>query len=54
MAFQLLAVLLLGVWGGMKLDAYFQLELPLLTITLSFLALFAALYLLIKDVRNQK
>ncbi len=50
MAMQLLILLLLAAWGGQKLDAYFQLENPLITIFFLLAALFAFLYKLVKDL----
>ncbi len=41
----------LGVWGGMKLDEKYQNDdTPIFTIVLSLLAVFASLYIIIKEV----
>lgn len=50
MAMQLLILLLLAAWGGQKLDAYFGLENPFITIVFLLSALFAFLYKLVKDL----
>ncbi|MCB0621304.1 MAG: AtpZ/AtpI family protein [Saprospiraceae bacterium] len=50
MAFQLAVSILIGVLAGKKLDAYFQTEHPYFTALLSILALFAGLYLSLKDL----
>ncbi|MBR5434809.1 MAG: AtpZ/AtpI family protein [Bacteroidales bacterium] len=46
---QMLAVILIGVLGGQKLDEYFGNETQVCTIVLSLFAVFAAIYLAIKD-----
>ena len=51
MAFQMGITIALGVWGGIKLDEKFPItKFPVFTVTLSFLSVFAALYLVIKDL----
>ncbi len=49
MAFQMLFIILLGVFFGKKLDAHFQTEKPYFTMGLSLFAVFAALYISLKD-----
>jgi F0F1-type ATP synthase assembly protein I len=50
MAFQLAAVLAVGVWAGTRIDLYFQTERPYFTAVLALLSLFAGLYLSLKDL----
>jgi hypothetical protein len=50
MGLQMAVIIGLGVWGGNKLDAHFQNPKPYLTIVLSLLSIFAALYLVLKDL----
>ncbi len=50
LAFQMGGIILAGVWGGMKLDEHFQYDQPWFTIGLSLLAVFGALYQVIKQV----
>lgn len=50
MATQMGVIILLGTVAGKKLDAYFQLERPLLTIFLALFSIAAALYLSLKDL----
>lgn len=45
----MLVIILLGVFGGLKLDEYFENENQICTIIFSLLAVFAAIYLAIKD-----
>ncbi len=45
----MLVVILIGVFGGQKLDAYFNSENQTFTIICSLVAVFAAIYLAIKD-----
>ena len=46
---QMLAVIVLGAFGGQKLDSVLENENPVFTVILSLLAVFAAIYLAIKD-----
>lgn len=46
---QMIAIILITVWGGIKLDKLFALETPVFTIVLSLLGVFAAIYTAIKD-----
>ena len=50
-AFEMLGIIVLGVWGGIKLDALLGTK-PLLTVILSLGAVFAAMYLII--IRTRK
>ncbi len=47
--FEMLAVILLGVFGGQKLDEVFGMDKPVCTVVVSLFAVFAAIYLAIKD-----
>jgi len=47
--FQMLAIILIGVFGGQALDEYFDLTNSLCTIICSLLSVFAAIYVAIKD-----
>lgn len=49
MAFQMGAVILVGVFIGKKLDAYFETE-PYLLIVMALFSIFAALYTTLKDL----
>ena len=50
MVFQILIVLMIAVFIGQKLDAYFELEKPLLTAACAMLALPLVLYSILKDL----
>lgn len=50
MAFQMFAVIGLGVFGGFKIDKWLQFQIPIFTIILSFISVFFAIYYFIKDV----
>lgn len=52
MAFKWIAVILLGFFGGMKLDEWLKLEFPIFTLVLSSSGLFLSLYLLIKELNK--
>jgi F0F1-type ATP synthase assembly protein I len=45
----MIAIVLAGVFGGIKLDEWLQWKFPLFTILLSILGVFAAIYFAIKD-----
>ena len=49
MAFQMGAIIFLGVWGGTKLDEYFQFKNPLFTLFAALFSVSTAIYLSIKD-----
>lgn len=50
LAFQMIAIMLAGVFGGIKLDQYVNLEFPLFTFVLTILAVILAIYYSIKDL----
>lgn len=49
-AFQMLFIVLAGVFGGMQLDKLLQWPFPVFTVVLSILAVFAAIYYVLKDL----
>jgi len=54
MAFQMMVILGLGVWGGIKIDGWLNLKFPLFTGILSFAAVLLALYNVLKDFLHRK
>ncbi len=48
-AFEMIAVILVAVWGGLKLDEKYNGGKPLFIIILSILGIFVALYTALKD-----
>lgn len=48
-AFQMIAIILIGVFGGLKLDKLLSLKFPVFTLLLITLALILAIYTAIKD-----
>jgi len=55
MAFQILAAILLGFFGGMKLDEYLGFKkVPVFTLVLGLLGVVAGVYLSIKDFLKKK
>jgi F0F1-type ATP synthase assembly protein I len=48
-AFQMVAIILLTTWGGIKLDDLTGTKTPVFTIVLSLLGVFAAIYTAVKD-----
>jgi hypothetical protein len=49
LAFQMLAIILLGVWGGRKTDQWLNLSYPVFTALLSVVSVLLAVYYAIKD-----
>lgn len=49
MAFQMIGIILVTTWGGIKLDKLTGFDKPVFTIILSLLGVFAAIYTAIKD-----
>lgn len=47
--FQMMAIIVLGAFGGMKLDAYLDWGFPLFVLLFSTLAVGIAIYIAIKD-----
>jgi F0F1-type ATP synthase assembly protein I len=50
MAFQMIGIILVTTWGGVKLDKLTGWGTPVFTIVLSLLGVFAAIYFSIKDL----
>jgi len=48
-AFQMAGIILVTVWGGVKLDKLTGWHTPVFTIVLSLLGVFAAIYTAVKD-----
>jgi ATP synthase protein I len=46
---QMIAIILVTVWGGIKLDKLLGLESPVFTIILSLIGVFVAIYTAVKD-----
>lgn len=49
LAFQMIAIILVTTWGGIKLDKLTGFHKPVFTIILSLLGVFAAIYTAVKD-----
>jgi len=54
MGFQMLAIMLVGVLGGMQLDKYIATSKPYFTIGLTIIAVILAIYTSIKDLIRMK
>jgi predicted MFS family arabinose efflux permease len=50
----MIAILLAGVFGGMKLDKWLQLKFPIFTVLLSLVAVTLAIYYGLKDFMHTK
>ncbi len=49
-AFQMLAIILIGVFGGIKLDEWLELKFPVFTVILAILSVVLAIYYTVKDL----
>jgi len=49
-AFQMLAIILIGVFGGMKLDDFLSFEFPVFTLVLTVVAVAFSIYFTIRDL----
>ena len=54
MGTQMMAIIGLGVFGGVKLDEYLGWKTPICTLVLSLLSVAAAIYLSVKDFLKKK
>lgn len=50
MVFQMLAVIGTGVYGGIKIDEWLNMNFPVFTIALSVISVILAIYSVIKDL----
>ena len=54
-AMQMLVIILIGVFGGIKLDEWLNLGFPVFTLIFSILSVIFAIYYVIKDIlKNNK
>ena len=51
---QMLVIILVGVFGGIKLDEYIGWKFPLFTVVFSLLAVIFAIYYAVKDFLKMK
>ncbi|RLD61228.1 MAG: hypothetical protein DRI95_14490 [Bacteroidetes bacterium] len=49
LSIQMVVTILIGFFGGLKLDEFLQWKFPIFTVVLSLLAIFAALWFVVKD-----
>jgi F0F1-type ATP synthase assembly protein I len=54
LAFQMITIILIGVFGGIKLDHWLKLRFPIFTVVLSLLGTGLAVYYGIKDFLKTK
>jgi len=50
----MIAIILVGVFGGIKLDKWLKPSFPVFTVVLSFLSVIFALYYVLKDFIRMK
>ena len=54
LAFQMIAIILVGVFGGIKLDQIVKWEFPVFTLVFTLLAVFMSIYYAVKDLIRNK
>ena len=54
LAFQMIAIILLGVFGGIQLDKVVPVEFPLFTVLFTILSVILSMYYAIKDLLKMK
>lgn len=52
MAAQMAVTILIGVFGGIKIDEYLNLQTPIFTLIFSLIAVAAAMYMVINDINK--
>jgi hypothetical protein len=50
LAFQMFAIIGIGIFGGFKLDQWLGLKFPVFTVLLSLLSVAAAIYIAVRDL----
>ena len=50
LAFQMIAIILVGVFGGIKLDEIVKWEFPVFTLVLTLISVIASMYYAVKDL----
>jgi len=50
LAFQMFAIIGIGIFGGFKLDRWIGLKFPVFTVVFSLLSVAAAIYIAVKDL----
>ncbi len=53
-AFQMLVIILAGVFGGVQLDKVVNWKMPVFTLVLSFLSVILAIYYVTRDLLKKK
>ncbi|MEZ5149445.1 MAG: AtpZ/AtpI family protein [Bacteroidales bacterium] len=53
-ALQMMVIIFLGIWGGIKLDDWIVTGFPLFTVLMALLSVSAAIYIVIKDLLKKK
>ncbi len=49
-AFKMLAVILIGLWSGIKIDDSLEIQYPIFTVGLTLLSVVLSIYITIKDL----
>ena len=52
-AFRMIIIILVGVFAGVKLDDYFNVDSSIFTLIFSLLAVLAAMYTIIKEISSK-
>lgn len=49
-AFQMLAIIAIGVFGGYKIDQWINIKFPIFTVILSMVSVALAIYIVVRDL----
>ena len=52
-AFRMIVIILVGVFAGVKLDEFFELEIAIFTLVLSLLSVAASMYVIIREISSK-
>ena len=53
-AFRMIAIILIGVFAGIKLDEYFELETSIFTLVLTLFSVAASMVVVIREISKDK
>lgn len=52
-AFRMIVIILIGVFSGVKLDEYFEMETAIFTLALSLLSVAGSMYVIIREISSK-
>ena len=52
-AFRMIVIILVGVFSGVKLDEYFEMETAIFTLVLSLISVAGSMYVIIREISSK-